>query len=58
MGLSKEFKSVEYTRHYVDSESEESFVVASLDVEILAFEHEFRCQSLEFIVGSILVRFS
>ena len=58
MGISKIFKGVEYTRRYVDSEYEEIFFIASLGVELLALEDEFQRQSLEFIVRSILVRFS
>jgi len=58
MGISKKFKNVEYTTHCLDPQSEEISSLASLDVEPLALENEFRCKSLEFIVHSILVCFN
>ena len=58
MGILKKFKSLEYTTHYADPESESSSSVASPGVASLALENEFRHNSLEFIVHSVLVRFS
>ena len=58
MGISKRLKSLEHTTHYADPESESSFSVAGLGVASLALEYEFRRNSLEFIVHSVLVRFS
>ena len=56
MGIWRRFKSLEYTKQSGDSESEEILSVASLGVEILAFEDDFLRKSLEFIVHSFLVR--
>jgi len=58
MGILKRFKSVEYTTQYIDPESEESVFIASLGVELLAWEDGFGRKSLEFIVRSIRVRFN
>ena len=55
MGILKNFKIVEYTTNHVDPESEESFFIANLGVELLALEDGFRRKSLEFIVRSIHV---
>ena len=56
MGLLRKFKTLEYTKHSEDSDSEVNLSVSSLGVELLAFEDEFRHKSLKFIVHSLLVR--
>ena len=58
MEISRRFKNVEHTKNYVNPESEESVFIASLGVELLTWEHEFRRNSPEFIARSILVRFN
>ena len=55
MGISKKFKSIEYTTNDIDPGSEKSVFIASLGVELLAWEAGFRHKSLEFIVRSILI---
>ena len=55
MGILRRLKTVKHTANCADSESENGFPIASLDVEPLAFEDRLRGKRLEFIVGSILV---